>query len=268
MNKTDWKTKVGSAARKDVKKKPGMTKEEKDAHFTKKYDKPNEYKFKAVDEVKANSFRCLSKYLLHEGLSKPALVLYPVLCHLADYKVNKWFRQTLKQLKEASGLSETSVANAIAELEKSILTKEKKIWKKRPYLQFKIDFIRENKMKQEEGNYITFFSMIIELGLWAQISNPGKVLYLYLRNIANYDQQEYAMLENCGYDEINETNFIIRKWDLAELNLTHISKQLHINFADVGKAIRDLEFHGLCERHDQTCLVYLRPKDYYQYYDE
>ncbi len=268
VDKENWTTKVGSAARKDVKKKPGMSKEEMKVVFAKKYDKLKTYKFKYMNELNDNSHRYLPKYLLHEGLSKPALILYPVLCHLADYKVNKWFQLSIENLAKASGLSAPSVIKAISELQESVLIVEKKIEGKRHYNRYKIHFIRENQVVEERGNYITFFSMIIELGLWAQISNPGKVLYLYLRSIAEYDAQEYAIIENIGYDEINETNFRDRKWDLAELNITQLSKLLRINYADIGKAIRDLEFFGLCERTGRYCLVYLKPKDYYQYYDE
>lgn len=81
------------------------------------YDKPKKVKFKNRDGINIDDFRAIHKNIISYGLSKSALAVYPVLCSRADFKEDKPFQISQRNIAKLAGISENSVRKGIKELE-------------------------------------------------------------------------------------------------------------------------------------------------------
>jgi len=255
----------------------------KKQQFDKMYNRLRIIKFKTMDEVNKDRHFYLPKSIMKKGLSKRELALYPVLCSFADFREANWFQISIANLSKFSGMSHTTVQGALSDLQgKSrkvvysdhtgatddkvvkILDSKRASSGSRHYNMYKVEFFRGRHIEANKGNWIMFNTMIIETGIWANLSVTAKALYLYLRYEAETVLGGNGTVEWQELDE--EGGFRFRKYDSLRLNIKEISTNLKIRYRDVKNVIRQIEDLGLCARIDEYCMVGLVPMKEVQYY--
>jgi len=236
--------------------------------FRQVYDRPKEKAFSDIDQLNMDSFRAIPKsVILNYGLSKAALAIYPVLCAKADFEKNNFFQISQENIAFYSGVSESNVRKAIAELEEAgLLTKEKVTDGTRHFYVYKVTFYRRPELEANEqrGHAIYFYNCIIDNGIWAKLKPRGKVLYLTLRAVAKQDFELYSVIEGENYGEdwngVNYDDYIRnRKWDVCDISLSKLCKVVKIERTNLTPVLEELERYKLIERVDRWIMVYLRP---------
>lgn len=231
------------------------------------YDKPKKVKFKNRDGINMGDFRAIHKNIISYGLSKSAMAVYPVLCSQADYKEDKTFQISQKNISKLAGISESGVRRSIKELEDACLLYKEKITEKRHYYVYNINFIRESELgdNDNKGKIVYFYTCIIHNGIWAALKPRAKILYLAMRIKAKQDWKAYSYIEGKEYDGdfqgLNHTKYIqTRKWDICHLSLSKLCQVAKVERTNIKEVMDELEKFKLIERIDRWTKVYLRPE--------
>lgn len=258
-----------------VKQAKGAVKDRKKRQkeqFSKRYDKVKQWQPKTMEEINMNEIRYLPKEITNQGLSKQALIVYPVLCCEADFVEDSEFQISRENLSRKSGLHFNGVKSGIDELvDKGWASQTLKTEGRRRFYVYNVYFVRKNRMKEE--NYFSFHKAIIESGIWSELMPRAKVLYLNMRTKAWFDLELYARLEHdCESWELKERmdvkseDFRQRSWDvLINISLSQLCGET-IQRSNINGAIYQLEDYGLIEVVDSqqsTYKVYLKPKELY-----
>ena len=237
--------------------------------FRQVYDRPKEKAFSDIDQLNMDSFRAIPKsVILNYGLSKAALAIYPVLCAKADFEKNNSFQISQENIAFYSGVSESKVRRAIAELEGArLLSKEKITEGTRHFYVYKVTFYRRPELEANEqrGDAIYFYNCIIDNGIWANLPLGAKAIYLFLRAEAQQDFELYSFIEWEVYERdwtgVNYDDYIRnRRWDICETSLTKISRAVRVDRSKIGAYLEALERFRLIERVGRWIEVYLRPR--------
>jgi DNA-binding MarR family transcriptional regulator len=232
------------------------------------YNRPKEKAFSDIDQLNMDSFRAIPKsVILGYGLSKAALAIYPVLCAKADFEKNNSFQISQENIAFYSGVSESKVRRAIAELEGArLLSKEKITEGTRHFYVYKVAFYRRPELEANEqrGDAIYFYNCIIDNGIWAKLKPRAKVLYLTLRAVAKQDIELYSLIEGEDYGEdwtgVNYDDYIRnRKWDVCDISLSKLCEVAKIERTNLTPILEELERYKLIERVGEWTKVYLKP---------
>jgi hypothetical protein len=238
--------------------------------FSKRYDKLKQWQPKTMENMNMNEVRYLPKEITNQGLSKQALIVYPVLCCEADFVEDYEFQISRENLSRKSGLHFNGVKSGIDELvNKGWASQTLKTEGRRRFYVYKVHFIRKHRMREE--NYFSFHKAIIESGIWSKLMSRAKVLYLNMRAKAWFDLELYARLEyDCESWELKERmnvkseDFRERSWDvLISVSLSQLCGET-IQRSNISGAIYQLEDYGLIEVVDSyqpSYKVYLKPKE-------
>ncbi len=229
------------------------------------YDKPKKVKFKNRDGINIDDFRAIHKNIISYGLSKSALAVYPVLCSRADFKEDKPFQISQRNIAKLAGISENSVRKGIKELEDAELLYKEKITEKRRYYVYNINFIRESQLGKHKGKTVYFYTCIIHNGIWAKLKPRAKILYIAMRIKAKQDWKAYSYIEGDEYDGdfqgLNHTKYIqTRKWDICHLSISELCRIVGVERTNIKEVMDELEKFKLIERIDRWMKVYLRPE--------
>jgi len=138
-----------------------------------------------------------------------SLAIYPVLCLQSDFKYNKWFQMSQKNMAKMAGVTVNTVASGIEDLEKRVLgnepydepflEKKKRTDGQRHFYEYKVYYIRLDDIKESRGEYFTFYKCIIESGVWANLKPRAKALYISMRRNSHFDFDIYAEIESYFY---------------------------------------------------------------------
>ena len=236
--------------------------------FNQRYNATKKAKFIDKEDVNINTFRAIPKSVILElGLSKAALAIYPVLCAKADFEKNNFFQISQENIAFYSGVSESNVRKAIAELEGAgLLSKEKITEGTRHFYVYKVTFYRRPELEANEqrGNAIYFYNCIIDNGIWAKLKPRAKVLYLTMRAVAKQDIDLYSVIEGEDYGGdwtgLNYDDYIRnRKWDVCNISLSKLCRLAKIERTNLTPVLEELERYKLIERVGRWIKVYLRP---------
>jgi DNA-binding MarR family transcriptional regulator len=236
--------------------------------FNQRYNATKKAKFIDKEDINMNSFRAIPKSVILElGLSKAALAIYPVLCAKADFEKNNSFQISQENIAFYSGVSESKVRKAIAELEGArLLSKEKITEGTRHFYVYKVTFYRRPELEANEqrGDAIYFYNCIIDNGIWAELKPRAKVLYLTLRAVAKQDLELYSVIEGENYggdwNGVNHDDYIRnRKWDVCDISLSKLCKLAKIERTNLTPILEELERYKLIERVGEWTKVYLKP---------
>jgi predicted transcriptional regulator len=258
----------GMAILRDIQRQKEEKKQLQKEMFRQVYNRPKEKAFSDIDQLNMDSFRAIRKsVILDYGLSKAALAIYPVLCAKADFEKNNSFQISQENIAFYSGVSESKVRRAIAELEGArLLSKEKITEGTRHFYVYKVIFYRRPELEANEqrGDAIYFYNCIIDNGIWAELKPRAKVLYLTLRAVAKQDIELYSVIEGEDYGGdwtgVNYDDYIRnRKWDVCDISLSKLCKLAKIERTNLTPILEELERYKLIERVDRWIKVYLRP---------
>lgn len=246
-NRVRWESKIAQAER------IAKAKKEKSNFLPKK--------------VNMERFVILPKIYTIGNLSKHALSLYPVLCSLADFKVDNWFHVPLENISKISGISETQLKNAMDELiGVEILRKKKVTVGNRTYWKYKVSFIRGSMIEETKQYAFIFHTCIIDTGIWAKLTPRAKGLYLAMRSSAKFDTEDYCETE-IGLDgahkvdkEIRGEWYRNRKWDICYLKVVDLCQMAGISKSNLSKVLDQLEKNRLVEKYNGSFKVFLKPK--------
>jgi len=243
-------------------------KQQQKEFFNQRYNATKKAKFIDKKDININTFRAIPKSVILElGLSKAALAVYPVLCAKADFEKNNSFQISQENIAFYSGVSESQVRKAIAELEGArLLSKEKITEGTRHFYVYEVTFYRRPELEanKQRGDAIYFYNCIIDNGIWAELKPRGKVLYLTLRAVAKQDIELYSVIEGENYGGdwtgINYNDYIrYRKWDVCDISLSKLCKLAKIERTNLTPILEELERYKLIERVDRWIKVYLKP---------
>jgi len=241
-------------------------------HFKEVYDKTKVYQFpKQVDMNR--HFYIPKEFTRLEGLTKPALAVYPVLCSLADFEENKWFHVSRETLAKIAGITPTTVDRGILSLMDCrfnfgpALRREYWTEGKRHFYNYQVSFIRKPMMEDYRGEYFIFYSCIVTSSVWARLSPRAKALYLVMRSVAKFDYGAYIYDQDYEwtYDEDEIRNaygegYKDREWDVCSVSLAELCRWIKIDPSHTGNVINELEQYRLIERIDYSLYkVYLKP---------
>ena len=263
----------GMAVLRDIKRQIHRQEKEKKKKqrkevFNQRYNATKKAKFIDKEDVNINTFRAIPKSVILElGLSKAALAIYPVLCAKADFEKNNFFQISQENIAFYSGVSESNVRKAIAELEGAgLLSKEKITEGTRHFYVYKVTFYRRPELEANEqrGNAIYFYNCIIDNGIWAKLKPRAKVLYLTMRAVAKQDIDLYSVIEGEDYGGdwtgLNYDDYIRnRKWDVCNISLSKLCRLAKIERTNLTPVLEELERYELIERVGRWIKVYLRP---------
>ena len=263
----------GMAVLRDIKRQIHRQEKEKKKKqrkevFNQRYNATKKAKFIDKEDVNINTFRAIPKSVILElGLSKAALAVYPVLCAKADFEKNNSFQISQENIAFYSGVSESNVRKAIAELEGAgLLSKEKITEGTRHFYVYKVTFYRRPELEANEqrGNAIYFYNCIIDNGIWAKLKPRAKVLYLTMRAVAKQDIDLYSVIEGEDYGGdwtgLNYDDYIRnRKWDVCNISLSKLCRLAKIERTNLTPVLEELERYKLIERVGRWIKVYLRP---------
>lgn len=252
----------------DIRNQEAKRKQLQNEIFNQRYNATKEAKFIDKEDINMNSFRAIPKsVILDYGLSKEALAIYPVLCTKADFEKNNSFQISQENIAFYSGVSESKVRRAIAELEGAeFLSKEKITEGTRHFYVYEVAFYRRPELEANEqrGDAIYFYTCIIDNGIWAELKPRAKVLYLTLRAVAKQDIELYSVIEGENYggdwNGVNYDDYIRnRKWDVCDISLSKLCKLVKIERTNLTPILEELERYKLIERVDRWIKVYLKP---------
>jgi len=258
----------GMAILRDIQRQKEEKKKQQKEVFRQVYNRPKEKAFSDIDQLNMDSFRAIPKsVILDYGLSKAALAIYPVLCAKADFEKNNSFQISQENIAFYSGVSESKVRRAIAELEGArLLSKEKITEGTRHFYVYKVTFYRRPELEANEqrGDAIYFYNCIIDNGIWAELKPRAKVLYLTLRAVAKQDIELYSVIEGEDYGGdwtgVNYDDYIRnRKWDVCDISLSKLCKLAKIERTNLTPILEELERYKLIERVGRWIKVYLKP---------
>ena len=258
----------GMAILRDIQRQKEEKKKQQKEVFRQVYNRPKEKAFSDIDQLNMDSFRAIPKsVILNYGLSKAALAIYPVLCAKADFEKNNSFQISQENIAFYSGVSESKVRRAIAELERArLLSKEKITEGTRHFYVYKVTFYRRPELEANEqrGDAIYFYNCIIDNGIWAELKPRAKVLYLTLRAVAKQDLELYSVIEGENYggdwNGVNYDDYIRnRKWDVCDISLSKLCKLAKIERTNLTPILEELERYKLIERVGEWTKVYLKP---------
>lgn len=246
--------------RKRRRKTPEEKQQERIKRIKSRYGKLKEIEFKPMDKVNLNKhFNIPKKTITGELLSNLAMVVYPVLCSVADFEKNNWFQISQKNIAKLSGITEPSVLKATKELSKTGLLKMKKITKdKRSFYLYKVEFYRDKLMEKPRGGYINLQAQLFETGTWANLSIKAKLYYLALRKNAKFNSEQYAEIELIELHEVNSIP-CYKMWEICPIPKTQLCKSVNINYKGINKVIDELENCGLVE--EKGFIVHRIPKN-------
>jgi len=185
----------------------------------------------------------------------------------ADFEKNNSFQISQENIAFYSGVSESNVRKAIAELEGAgLLSKEKITEGTRHFYVYKVTFYRRPELEANEqrGDAIYFYNCIIDNGIWAELKPRGKVLYLTLRAVAKQNIDLYSVIEGEDYGGdwtgLNYNDYIRnRKWDVCDISLSKLCRLAKIERTNLTPVLEELERYKLIERVGRWIKVYLRP---------
>lgn len=243
--------------------------------------------FKEIAEINWNKFISLPKDLIKQiqanGSSLAALAVYFVLCSRADFRKDKWFSMQQEEIGRLCGLSRETVSKAIKQLEEKEIVKSKKVSNgNRVFYAYKVKFERRNSNERGNAN-ISFYTGIIESGIWASLSPRAKALYIGMRLISSIDivmAYQTNSNENNGYqwnepDDWRSHNLsfaliaenpqwiVNRQCDYCSDSLAKICSTMKISTANIGTtALLELTQNGLVVKIQSGYRfeVYLKPK--------
>lgn len=229
-----------------------------------RYNKCIEPKFKKKDEINMNKFVGLSKEILTMGLGKPALAIYPVLCSMANFEIDKPFQKSQKEIGYFAGISAPTVKIGLEELEKYGIITSNKAEGYRHLYWYEVDFVRQSRMKKEKGNFVYFHTSVIESGIWASLKSRAKVLYHTMLCNATLDLDYYCLVmehETGENYELNEFDEYLqnREWDVVNLSMAKLCKQAGISGTNYKDILEQLEYHRLADRYADIFRVWLKP---------
>ncbi|MFY0684038.1 MAG: hypothetical protein JXR20_05755 [Balneola sp.] len=270
-------------------------------YFDKNYDKVKNIEFKHTNDLNMEKYFNMPSLTTDWcfGECKNALALYPVLCSRADfYDDSKYVRISRENIGKLAGISTESVDKGTQNLEGikldmqsgdfPILTPllQVQVWQdgKRRGYEYLPGFFRYNinglDPNQWRGRYFSFYTSIIDSGVWASLSRKAKALYLSLRSYSYFNQDAYYNIENVyiesleevykNSDRVNDIDkefYRNRKWDLCTRSIKDLFELAKIPYRNTRELMGELERAKLIERVDTnrpTFLVYLKPKDYFK----
>lgn len=201
-------------------------------------------------------------YFQEINISKPAVALYPVLCSLADYKKEKFFQISIKNLGVYAGLSEPQVIKGIKDLQnikmnngKALLEIKQIQRKERRLNTYNIKFDRRGKDEGKSCSF-PFHVCIIDSGIWAKLPSACKAVYLSLR--INSEWAEWA--EN-GKEALEE--YKARDYEVYAGSLQRIADNAGLSYPTTLKWMGMLDDYGLIAefeigKHRKVLEVYLK----------
>jgi len=276
-----------SSVKKEIRRKKEILKQE----FDERYDKTKPYKWKDLEEINMQKHFYLPKFMKDFGgrISKPALAIYPVLCSKADFEINRPFQISQACIGELAGLNVSTVNKATRELVEQnfvlvthdttgessgsvpLLSREKITKGTRHFYVYRVGFIRKNMMEDWRKNFFIFHTCLIETEVWRSLSLRAKVLYLTMREFAQFDPYLYDRIEYDGElgledyeggtsEFYNTDKYRNRRWDVCDVSLARLCRIAGMTSPGMKEIIEELEGYKLVERVGRWFMVYLKPK--------
>lgn len=242
----------------------------------------NLYGLRSYEEVErlTSNFRKLPKAFIYSNdLSKEAKAIYPVLACNADFRQNKSFQLSLKNIGRMAGIkSHALIRDAIDELEGSDYVKKQFIIEDRRYYIYECNFQRSSvpEKKQNTEDVIYFYKCIIDTGIWADLSPRQKLFYLGLRAEAkidpDYDEKIRSLLGDYDYyiDEAYKEYYRKREYDYWVGSARKLCDRIGISSVNLRNTVTaPLEWNGLSKQKPSNYWsaheVYLIPKSIYEW---
>ncbi len=250
-NTVRWKGKL----LKDVQRQRQEHRPEK-TDFSKLYDKPKTVEFKKYRT--SNNFRAMDKDVL-KSLSTTAIVIYPVLCFLSDFKKHNKVQISIENIGVYAGIkSWITVEKGLKELKAHGLINAEKIIQKRRYWIYDVVFVRKSQIKDRKPeDYITFYVCTIESGIWARLTPKEKHLYIILRTLSKFDYQHYKDNKNDTDHLPFQEAYTEREYEIYFDKWVKLAKEANMDVNTIKKALRRLENNNLIKwyRKEEHCAL-------------
>lgn len=262
--------KVGAVAKKERAEHTKRFKHEAE-DFKQRYNKQKVFEFPPKDKINMEQHFYIPKgFNTLNGLTTPAMAIYPVLCSMADFETDNWFQMSRENIAKIAGINPLTVDKGIENLmghnlldDMPILERQMKTEGKRHFYMYRVRFVRKNMMVDYKGQFFIFHNCIIQSGVWAELSPRAKALYLAIRSIAIFDWQGYADEHDIPYSEgqqIYGEDYKDREWDCCSSTLSELCRMVNIDSSNIKEVLQQLKYHHLVERSDDYFRVYLKPK--------
>lgn len=242
------------------------------AELFKPYNKPKVFEFKRNVNME-RYFDFPKLFFEWKPMNNAAIALYPVICSVADFEQDIWFKLPKEKIAKMAGINPGSINRGAGNLMryildgKPLLDRKMKTEDKRHYYIYRIGFIRKYMLEEYKGQYFSFHTCIIDSGIWADLSSRAKALYIALRSVAKFEPQEYALIEMdganvCDMDfDFHGEAYRNRKWDFCMMSMAELCRIVHITPNNIKEVIHQLEYHHLIECLDNGMFkVFLKPK--------
>ena len=252
--------------------------------FKNRYDKLREVKRTA--RVNMKQFVWLPKlsklskgvtFTTSSGISKPAIVVYPVLCTEADFEKRSWLQISEENLARLTGINAKSVRDGINDItdnafyfecdgkKEFLLARKMESEGRRHYYVYRPGFVRGDMIKEFRGNFFSFHRCIVTSGVWGNLTLRAKLLYLAIRSEAKFDTEFYLEVEEGCCDKhladftFQSEDYLQRKWDVCDTPIASLCRMVGIESTNLKPVWDQLEHFGLVERYGPTLKVYLKP---------
>lgn len=210
-------------------------------------------------------FRCLRKEFVELPISATAKGMYPVLAYKSDFIEDKPFQLSQENIGVLAGISDwRTIVKAVKELEKEDIIKTEKIERERTYFIYSVNFVHKPEIEEWKGNWYSFYTCIIESGIWAKLTSRAQVFYQAMRSMAEIDTDVYEnWLEGAdiiGTDETFNEWFVKRPFDIYLGKISVLCRQAGISNRNIGEVVNQLRRYRLIENMSGYYRIYLRPR--------
>ena len=211
-------------------------------------------------------------------LPSAALAVYPVLCCNADFSdAEKWFQMSQENIAERAGVTRKTAAKGLTDLMSlGLLDRRIKTVRTVHMYEYNPVFIRGDDVEANRDNLFQFRHSIVDTGLWSNLTNEQKRLYIAMRIVARFEAAAYGDIEGVDLDDYDakgdfyNSGYAHRKWDAIVTNTWQdmvgiLSNGFGLDAYAIAKGLKRLDRYGLIETVSPTQYkVYIKPTGAYE----
>ena len=200
-------------------------------------------------------------------MSSAALAVYPVLCCNADFSDDKkWVQMSQENIAEYAGININTAMKGLSDLMKlGMLKRRIKTVRMVHMYEYNPVFIRGNDIEANRDNLLQFRHSIVDMGIWSNLTNAEKRLYIAMRIEARFEAEAYGDIEEIDLEFDHEaksefyngSGYANRKWDAIATEtwsdlVWMISNTTGLDEETIAKGLKQLDHYGLIETVSPT----------------